>query len=109
MTASNLAIESVRGLSLSSLDGIPQSMEFDLFKTLDGLIDSWCERRALCPLAYLLPAYPGVFVHSDQQFHLLEALKNLNRFCLDHLTLEDLRLVTQALNFLDERLRTRVI
>jgi hypothetical protein len=36
-------------------------------------------------------------------------LKNLNRLCLDHLTLEELRLVTQALNFLDERLRTRVI
>jgi hypothetical protein len=109
MTASNLAIEAVRGSSLSSLDGIPQSMEFNLFKTLDGLINGWCERRALRPLAYLLPAYPEVFVHTDQQFQLLEALKNLKRFCLDHLTPEELRLVTHALNFLDERLRTRVI
>ena len=109
MKAGNLAIDAIRGSSLSPLADLPHSMEFNLFKTLDGLIDSWCERRALCPLAYLLPAYPGVFVHTDQQFHLLEALKNLNRFCLDHLTLEDLRLVTQALNFLDERLRTRVI
>jgi hypothetical protein len=48
-------------------------------------------------------------VHTDQQFQLLEALKNLNRLCLDHLTSEELRLITQALNFLDERLRTRVI
>ena len=86
MTASNLAIEPVRGSSLSSLDGIPRPMEFNLFKTLDGLIDGWCERRALRPLAYLLSAYPGVFVHADQQFQLLEALKNLNRLCLDHLT-----------------------
>ena len=109
MTASNLAIESVRGLSLSSLDGIPQSMEFDLFKTLDGLINGWCDRRALRPLAYLLPAYPGVFVHTDQQFQLLEALKNLKRLCRDHLTPEELRLITQAHNFLDQRLRTRVI
>jgi hypothetical protein len=109
MTASNLAIEPVRSSPLSSLDGIPQSMEFNIFKTLDGLIDGWCERRALRPLACLLPAYPGVFVHTHQQFQLLEALKNLNRLCRDHLTLEELRLVTQTLNFLDERLRTRVI
>jgi hypothetical protein len=109
MTASNLAIEPVRGSSFSSLDGIPQSMEFHLFKTLDGLINGWCERRALRPLAYLLPAYSGVLGHTDQQFQLLEALKNLNRLCLDHLTLEELRLVRQALHFLAERLRTRVI
>ena len=109
MTASNLAIESVRGSSLSSLDGIPQSMEFNLFKTLDGLINGWCERRALRPLAYLLPAYPGAFVHTDQQFQLLEALKNLKKLCLDHLTPQELRLVTQAHDFLDGRLRTCVI
>ena len=109
MTASNPAIESVRGSSLFSLNGIPQPMEFNLFETLDGLINGWCERRALRPLAYLLPAYPEVFMHTDQQFQLLEALKSLKRLCLDHLTLEELRLVTQALNFLDERIRTRVI
>jgi hypothetical protein len=109
MTASNLAIDPVGGSSLSSIDDIPHSMEFNLFKTLDGLINGWCERRALRPLAYLLPAYPGIFVHADQQFQLLEALKNLKRLCRDHLTPEELRLSTQAHNFLDERLRTRVI
>ncbi len=109
MTASNLTVETARGSSLSSLDGIPQSMEFNLFKTLDGLINGWCERRALRPLACLLPAYPGVLVHTDQQFQLLEALKNLKRLCRDHLTPEELRLITQAHNFLDERLRTRII
>jgi hypothetical protein len=55
MTASNLAIEPVRGSSLSSLDDIPHSMEFNLFKTLDGLVNGWCERRALRPLAYFKP------------------------------------------------------
>ena len=109
MTPSNLAIDPVRGSSLSSLDDIPHSMEFNLFKTLDGLINGWCERRALRPLAYLLPAYPGVFVHTDQQFQLLEALKNLKRLCRDHLTPEELRLITQAHNFLEQRLWTRII
>jgi len=108
MTASNLAIESVRGSSLSSLDGIPQSMELKLLTTLDGLINSWCERRVLRPLAYLLPAYPGALAHTDQQFQLLEALKNLKRLRLD-LTPEELRLVIQAHDLVDERLRASVV
>jgi hypothetical protein len=57
----------------------------------------------------LLRAYPGVLAHTDQQFQLLEALKNLKSLGRDHLTSEELRLVTQAHNFLEERLRTRVI
>jgi hypothetical protein len=77
MTASNFAIEPVRGSSLSSLADTPYSMELNLFETLDGLINGWCERRALRPLAYLLPAYPGVLANTDQQFQLLEALKTL--------------------------------
>ena len=109
MTASNLAIESVRGSSLSSLDGIPQSMELKLLTTLDGLINSWCERRALRPLAYLLPAYSGVLTHTHQQFQLLEALKNLTRLGRGYLTPEELRLVIQAHDLVDERLRASVV
>ena len=109
MRAENLAIDVVRRSSPSSLADIPHSMEFNLFKTLDGLITSWCERRALRPLAYLLPAYPGVFAHTDQQFQLLEALKNLKRLRRDHFTPEELRMITQAHDFLQQRLRTRVI
>ena len=108
MKAENLAIDAVRRSSPFSLVDTPQSLEFNLFKTLDGLINGWCERRALRPLAYLLPDYPGVFAHTDQQFQLLEALKNLKRLRLD-LTPEELRLVIQAHDLVDERLRTRVI
>jgi hypothetical protein len=109
MTVSNLTVETARGSSLSSLDGIPQSMEFNLFKTLDGLINGWCERRELRPI-YLLRVYPGgVLTHTDKQFQLLEALKNLKRLGRGYLTPEELRLVTQAHNFLEERLRARVI
>ena len=108
MKAENLAIDAIRGSSLSPLADIPHSMEFNLFKTLDGLIDGWRERRELRPL-YLLRVYPGVLMHTDKQFQLLEALKNLKKLCRDYLTPEELRLVTQAHNFLEERLRARVI
>ena len=109
MTPSSLAIDPVRDFSLSPLADTPYLMELNPCKTLDDLINVWCERRALRPLAYLLPAYPGVSAHIDQQFQLLEALKNLKRLCLDHLTPEELRLVTQVHDFLDGRLRTCVI
>jgi hypothetical protein len=109
MTPSSLATDPVLDLSLSSLADTPYSMELNPCKTLDDLINIWCERRALRPLAYLLPAYPGVSAHIDQQFQLLEALKNLKRLCRDHLTPEELWLVTQAHDFLDGRLRTCVI
>jgi hypothetical protein len=109
MKAENLAIDAVRGSSLSSLADIPHSVEFNLSKTLDGLINGWCERRALRPLGYLLCAYPGALARTDEPFQLLEPLKNLKRLCRDYLTPEELRLVTQAHNFVEERLRTRVI
>ena len=108
MKAENLAIDAIRGSSLSSLADIQHSMEFNLFKTLDGLINGWCERRELRPL-YLLRVYPGVLAHTDKQFQLLEGLKNLKRLGRGYLTPEELRLVTQAYNFLEERLRARVI
>ena len=109
MGAESLAIDAVRRSSPSSLADIPHSTEFNLLKTLDGLINGWCERRALRPLGYLLRAYPGVLAHTDEQFQLLEALKNLKRLCRDYLTPEELRLVMPAHNFLEERLWTRII
>jgi len=108
MKAQNLAIDAIRDSALSSLADIPHSMDFNLFKTLDGLIDGWCERRELRPI-YLLRGYPGVLTHTHQQFQLLEGLKNLKRLGRGYLTPEELRLVTQAYNFLEERLRARVI
>jgi len=109
MNTENLAIDAIRESSFSSLTDIPHSVEFNLLKTLDGLINGWCERRALRPLGYLLPAYPGVLTHIHEQFQLLEALKNLKTRYRAHLTAEELRLVTQAHNFIEERLLTRII
>ena len=88
---------------------VPRSIEFDLFKTLDTLIDRWCERRALKPLSYILRAYPGVLAHTDQKFELLDTLKDVKGLCRDDLTAEERQLITKAHDFLEERLNTRVI
>ncbi len=49
----------------------------ELFALLDGLVDGWCERRALRPLRILLPAYPMVSTLSDSWHELRGALRNL--------------------------------
>src|ERR1700757_3568778 len=72
-----------------SVSDIPGSIEFELFKILDHLINGWCERRALRPLRCLLDAYPGVLAHTDQHFELVEALKKVKALCRDDLTQEE--------------------
>src|SRR5260370_36222805 len=85
----------------------PRSMEFDLFKTLDALIDAWCERRALKPLHYILRAYPAVIAHTDQKFELLDALKDEKGICRVDLTPEERRLVKEEHDLLEVCLHTR--
>ena len=109
MIASNLSVEPELSLSLPLLNDISHSIEPDLGKTLDRLINAWCERRALRPLAILLAAYSGVSMHPVQEFELLEALKNLRNLGDNHVTSEELSLITQAHDFVSERLRTRII
>jgi hypothetical protein len=49
-----------------------------------------------------------VLAHTDQQFELLDALKNVKGLCRDDLTTDELRLITQAHDFLEERLERKV-
>jgi len=50
-----------------------------LFALLDGLIDRWCERRALGPLRALLAVYPPPPAHTDQWAALYAAVHALRR------------------------------
>jgi hypothetical protein len=80
----------------------------DLVKTLDTVIDGWCERRALRPLQHLLCAYPGVLAHTDQKFELLDALKDVKGLCRDDPTPEERQLVNEAHNTLEDSLRKHI-
>ena len=77
----------------------------DIRRTLDTLIDRWCERRALRPLQLLLRAYPGPLAHSDQMFELLDALKDVKGLCRAELPEDELRMLIEAHNDLEDALR----
>ena len=76
----------------------------DLFRTLDTLLDHWCDRRAVRPLQHLLRVYPGVFVHADQKFALLDALKDVRDLCRKDLTAEECVWVGQLCRLMEEAL-----
>ena len=81
----------------------------DITKSLDSLIDGWCERRAIRPLQYLLRAYPGPLAHTDQQYELLDALKDVKGLCREDLTPEERRMVNEVHNTLEDSLAARNI
>ncbi len=81
----------------------------DITKSLDSLIDGWCERRAIRPLQYLLRAYPGPLAHTDQHYELLDALKDVKGLCREDLTPEERRMVNEVHNTLEDSLAARDI
>ena len=77
----------------------------DVFRTLDTLIDHWCDRRALRPLQHLLRVYPAVFTHADQKFALLDALRDVKDFCRRDLTAEECVWVSRLCIMVEDSLR----
>ena len=71
--------------------------QMTLTEKLDWLIDQWCERRELRPLQFLLRAYPGVLVHTDQFGQLLDCLND-----------EELTVVISLVNELEDFMKLRL-
>ncbi len=79
-----------------------------LNQKLDWLIEQWCERRALRPLKYVLPAYPGTLAHTDQLGDLLEALRDVKGLCREDLSQDELAQVISCINELEDRMKRNV-
>jgi len=67
----------------------------ELFPALDGLIDRWCERRALPPLRLILVAYPVANPLADSLTDLHEVLALLE-VLKDEITPEEREIVAYA-------------
>jgi hypothetical protein len=77
----------------------------EICKTLDLLIDRWCDRRAIGPLQTLLRVYPGYFGHTDQKFELLDAMKAVKSANRRDLTDDELDMLITAHNVLEDALK----
>lgn len=75
---------------------------YKIFPKLDRLIDSWCERRCLKPLCFILREYPLCSELSDGWGILLEALLEIKGICCHELTLEERRLLGEVIHTLQE-------
>jgi hypothetical protein len=78
----------------------------DIRKTLGELIDAWCERRALRPLGFLLPAYLSPLAHTDQLFALLDTIKDVKGLCRQELTPDELTKLIEVHNTLEDALKS---
>jgi hypothetical protein len=73
------------------------SEETHLFTILDGLVDQWCERRALNPLRRILPAYPLTNNLTDGWHMLYDALRDVRACCRDELGAAERRQLGEAI------------
>lgn len=67
-----------------------------LFQILDHLIDGWCERRALRPLAVVLAGYPPAPALTDEWAALYATVRNLKGVAPDVLTDAERAAVAEA-------------
>lgn len=78
----------------------------EIFPKLDKLIDSWCDRRCLKPLCFILRDYPLCSELSDGWRVLLEALLEIKGICTHELTLEERRLLGEVISAIKEEAKT---
>lgn len=78
-----------------------------IFPKLDKLIDSWCERRCLKPLCFILREYPLCSELGDGLGVLLEALLEIKGICGNELTVEERRLLSEIITATKEEAEKR--
>lgn len=76
---------------------------YKIFPKLDKLIDSWCERRCLKPLCFILREYPSCSELGDGWGILLEVLLEIKGICCHELTLEERRLLGELIHAIKEK------
>ena len=76
-------------------------------EVLDRLIDGWCERRALHPLALVLPAYLAHTGRSESEAALYRALSRTRTLARDELLGGEGYILSEAMTLVRESLVLR--
>jgi len=69
----------------------------ELFQTLQKLVDTWCERRALQALRHILKGYPLTSPLTDSWADLMTALQDVRAFAREEITPEELKSVDECI------------
>ena len=73
----------------------------ELFRTLQSLVDAWCDRRCLSALHYVLKGYPLTSPMTDGWAELLTALQNVRAFARTELTEQERIMVDDCIRAVD--------
>ena len=76
-----------------------------LFRTLQGLVEGWCDRRCLRALRAILRAYPLTALLTDSWGELLIALKDVRAFAREELTETERSTVDECIMVVDRVVR----
>lgn len=68
-------------------------------KSLAALVDSWCERRCMLALKFILQGYPLSSGLTDDWANLLKALEDVRAFARDELTEEEAKTLGELVVF----------
>jgi hypothetical protein len=67
-----------------------------LFQEVRGLVETWCDRRALRALRHILHGYPVASPLTDGLAELMIALKNVRAFAAEEITAEKLSTIDEC-------------
>ena len=79
----------------------------ELFRTLDGLVAGWCDRRCLKALRAMLPGYPLTSPLTDGWGALLTALQDVRASAGKEMTDEERRTVDECIRVVDQAVHRR--
>ena len=75
--------------------------EQELFRTLQRLVEAWCDRRALQALRCILRGYPLANRLTDGWAELMTALKDVRSFARQEITPEEARLIDECVRMIE--------
>jgi hypothetical protein len=75
-----------------------------LFDSIQGLVEAWCDRRCLGALRRILPAYPLSSPLTDGWGELLIALQDVRAFARDELTAGERKMVDDCVRAVETAL-----
>jgi hypothetical protein len=86
---------------------MPSTEPQELYRIVDGLVESWCARRQLAALRILLPAWPMPMGLTDDRQELRSALRHVRAMCKDSLPDAELVQLGRAISIVDQALDGR--